>query len=47
MIKRGFVMTLLASLLTIQAAYGDETCMSPYMAKIGPGGLCLYLDTGS
>ena len=34
MIKRGFVMTLLASLLTIQAAYGDETCMSPYMAKI-------------
>lgn len=34
MIKRGYVMTLLASLLTIQAAYGDETCMSPYMAKI-------------
>jgi len=33
-----------SGLLMSSPGYADETCQSPYMAKIVAGGLCLCLD---
>ena len=33
-IRRGLLLAALAALLVVPAAVADETCMSPYMAKI-------------
>src|SRR5437016_3658736 len=32
--RRGILVTLLSSLVTLATAHADETCMSPYMPKI-------------